>query len=216
MPQNKYRYRSWTNPRTQVRPSPIQGWGVFAREPILAGEVAEIIGGTVMTQAQFEAFLATETHYNAVQIAEDMYLIERPKVTEVRCGSLNHSCDSNLWMADEATVVARRDKATDEELTLDYALHTANPGWELDGPCNCGSPLCRGTVRGSDWKLPELQDRYRGHFSPFINVRIARIEGHEDYPGPSRHGWATSGCGRCPSPLRGTWTKRVIASCERR
>ena len=29
------------------------------------------------------------------------------------------------------------------------ALHTANPDWELDGPCNCGSPLCRGTVRDS-------------------------------------------------------------------
>ena len=35
------------------------------------------------------------------------------------------------------------------------------------------------------------------------------------YPGPSTHGWVTSGCGPCPSPLRGMWTKRVIASCAR-
>jgi uncharacterized protein len=178
MSHNEYRYRSWTNPRTEVRPSPIQGRGVFAREPILAGEVVEIIGGTVMTQAQFEAFVATETRYNAVQTAEDAHLVERPEVTEGRRGSLNYSCDSNLWMTDEATAVARRDIAAGEELTLDYALHTASPAWELDGPCNCGSPLCRGTGRGSDWRLPELRDRYRGHFSPFINERIARIEGH--------------------------------------
>jgi hypothetical protein len=49
MSRSKYRYRSWTNPKTEVRPSPIQGRGVFAREPILAGEVVEIIGGTLMT-----------------------------------------------------------------------------------------------------------------------------------------------------------------------
>jgi hypothetical protein len=35
------------------------------------------------------------------------------------------------------------------------------------------------------------------------------------YPSPSRHGWATSGCGLYPSPSRGTWTKRVIGSCAR-
>ncbi len=54
-------------------------------------------------------------------------MIERPEVTGARRGSLNHSCDSNLWMADEATVVARRDIAAGEELTLDYALHPASP-----------------------------------------------------------------------------------------
>ncbi len=153
---------------------------MFAREPILAGEVVEIIGGTAMTQVEFEAFLATASRFNAVQLAEGTHLVERPEVTDTRRGSLNHSCDSNLWMADEATVVARRDIAAGEELTLDYALHTANPEWELDGLCNCGSPLCRGTVRGSDWRLRELRDKYRGHFSPFINERIARIEGHAE------------------------------------
>ena len=156
--------------------NPIQGWGVFAREPILAGEVVEIIGGTLMTQAEFEAFLATAECFNAGQIAEDLHLVEKPEVTESRRGSVNHSCDSNLWMADEATVVARRDIGAGGELTVDYALHTANPDWELDGPCKCGSALCRGTVRGSDWRLPEVRDRYRGHFSPFINDRIATIE----------------------------------------
>jgi hypothetical protein len=174
-PKKKYRYRYWTDPRTEVRPSPIQGQGLFAREPILAGEVVEIIGGTLMTQSKFEIFLASAKRFNAVQIAEDMHLVERPEVTRARGGSLNHSCDSNLWMADEATVVARRDIGSGEELTLDYALHTGNPDWELDAPCNCGSALCRGSVRGSDWRLAEVQERYRGHFSPFINERIATI-----------------------------------------
>ena len=151
---------------------------MLAREPILAGEVVEIIGGTLMTQSEFETFLASAKRFNAIQIAEDMHLVERPEVTMARGGSVNHSCDSTLWLADEATVVARRDIGAGEELTIDYALHTANRDWELDGPCNCGSPLCRGSVRGSDWRLPEVQDRYRGHFSPFINERIATIESY--------------------------------------
>jgi hypothetical protein len=28
-------------------------------------------------------------------------------------------------------------------------------------------------VTGSDWQVPALQQRYAGHFSPFINARLA-------------------------------------------
>jgi uncharacterized protein len=82
MSPKKYRYRYWTDPRTEIRPSPIQGQGLFAREPILAGEVVEILGGTLMTQTEFETFLTSAKRFNAVQIAEDMHLVERPEVTE--------------------------------------------------------------------------------------------------------------------------------------
>ena len=83
-------------------------------------------------------------------------------------------------MTDEATLAARRDITAGEELTVDYALFTANPAWGLYGPCKCGSPSCRGTVRGADWRLPEVQDKYRDHFSPFINERIAKIGGQAE------------------------------------
>jgi SET domain-containing protein len=135
------------------------------------------VGGDLMDEEEFRAFVRNTPRFNAIQVDEGLHLVERPEVTERRAGgSLNHSCDSNLWMADEVTLVARRDIAAGEELTVDYALHTADPDWELDGPCNCGSALCRGTVRGSDWRLAEIQERYRGHFSPFINERIAKTD----------------------------------------
>ena len=129
------------------------------------------MGGTVLYGAEFEAFLqATTAPYNAIQIAEGLHLVEHPGVTRTRRGSLNHSCEPNLWMADEVTFVARKDIEAGEELTVDYALFTAQPGWAMT--CRCGSSLCRKRVTGNDWKLADLQDRYRGHFSPFINVRI--------------------------------------------
>ncbi len=36
-------------------------------------------------------------------------------------------------------------------------------------PCRCGSPICRGIITGNDWQLQEVQERYQGHFSPFLN-----------------------------------------------
>ena len=33
-------------------------------------------------------------------------------------------------------------------------------------------PRCRHHVTGDDWQLPELQTRYAGHFSPYIQRRI--------------------------------------------
>jgi hypothetical protein len=44
---------------------------------------------------------------------------------------MNHSCDANLWMGDEVTVVARCDIAAGEELTQDYALYTASPTFSM-------------------------------------------------------------------------------------
>jgi uncharacterized protein len=88
----------------------------------------------------------------------------------------NHSCDPNVWMVDEVTLAARRDIAKDEELTADYALWEEDENTIMQWACSCRSPLCRGTVTGRDWRLRDLRERYRGHFSPFINDRIARLE----------------------------------------
>jgi uncharacterized protein len=99
-----------------------------------------------------------------------------PEVTAQRGGgSLNHSCDSNLWMADEVTLIARRDIAAGEELTVDYALFSGEAGAVLEHACRCGSAVCRQIITGNDWQLPEVQQRYYPHFSPFINARIERL-----------------------------------------
>jgi hypothetical protein len=38
--------------------------------------------------------------------------------------------------------------------------------------CRCRSPACRGTITGGDWRKPEIQQKYDGHFSWFIQRRI--------------------------------------------
>ncbi len=173
MATKRYRRQTWVDPRQMFRVSPTQGIGSFAQGAIRQREVVEIVGGTVMTDATLHTFMQTTPRFNAVQIAEDKHLVEPLEVTQQRTGgSLNHSCDSNLWMIDEVTLVARRDIATGEEITVDYALFTVQPSWILDQPCHCGTSVCRHTVTGNDWTRLDVQQRYHLHFSPFINARI--------------------------------------------
>ena len=159
---------SWLTPKLDVRPSPIEGLGLFAREPIDAGEPVAVMGGETMTDEQFARFLAGAERWSAAAIDEDLNLVQDLDDPLARG---NHSCDPNLWMADELTLVARRDVGADQEATIDYALMTVDDAWSM--ACRCGSAECRGVVTGRDWRRADLQARYRGHFSPFIGRRIA-------------------------------------------
>jgi uncharacterized protein len=173
MPSNTYFPTTWYDPRAEVRRSSIQGTGMFASQPIQEGELVVKIGGMVMTEGEFRVYIATVSRYNAVQIGEESHLVD----VSLAVGGMNHSCDANLWMRDEVTVVARRDIAAGEELTQDYALYTASPTWTLQ-PCCCGMPVCRHVITGNDWQRSDVQERYRDHFSPFLNERIHHL--HED------------------------------------
>ena len=170
-----YLPQTWTDPRIEFRTSRISGNGMFAREPIKKGEIVCIVGGIVMTDEEFGAFQATYRNYNAIQIDDHLHLVEDPEVTRTLEGSMNHSCDSSSWMADEATLMARRDIGAGEEVTVDYTLFTTQSNWMLDTRCRCGSPHCRRVITGDDWRRKDVQKRYRNHFSPFINQRIENL-----------------------------------------
>ncbi len=168
-----YRKTSWIHPHLEVRSSPTAGRGLFARVPIAAGEIVMEWGGLVGTRSQLAG---TKTVPDSeIPISEDLVIVTPAHYTDLDDFFLNHSCDPNLWMVDEVTFAARRDILPGEEATADYAYWQAEEGLIASWTCRCGSPLCRRRVTGRDWRLPELQARYRGHFSPFINARIAAL-----------------------------------------
>jgi len=166
--------RCWLDPRVVARPSSIEGLGLFATEPIAHGDVVGILGGRVIDDVELRRIARGRSKYNSAAIAEGLNLLLADDEVLARG---NHSCDSNLWMRDEFTLEARQDIATGEEITVDYALQTSVGDWEMS--CNCGSSLCRKLVRGDDWMRTELQHRYRGHFSPFLNRRIEAMDAEE-------------------------------------
>jgi hypothetical protein len=167
----QYRTRTWVHAEIEIGRSPIHGFGMFAGRDFEQGESLSIVGGSVMSDDEFRRFVSTAKSFNAIQIDELLHLVELPEATARSEGSLNHHCDSNLWMLDQVTLAARGPITAGSELTVDYALFTTSGVW-LSGPCQCGSRLCRVTPCGTDWRLREVRDRYSGHFSPFLNSRI--------------------------------------------
>lgn len=85
-------------------------------------------------------------------------------------GLLNHSCDPNLGWTDAHTLVALRDIAPDDELTVDYATSFADPRFLLW--CHCETYRCRQVLDGADWQIPQLQQRYAGHWTPAVQKLI--------------------------------------------
>lgn len=165
---------SWRSPRTEVRPSPIHGRGLFARRPIRRGEIVAIKGGHVLDRATLRRVRA---HIAAsyIQIEDDHYL-GAAAPAEVRRNKiwLNHSCQPNAGIRGQATFVAMRDVEAGEELTYDWAMEENSPARTR---CRCGAAACREILTGQDWKRPELQRRYRGFFSAYLAAKIGRKEG---------------------------------------
>jgi hypothetical protein len=173
MTEKKYPHDSWMDSRLTTRASDVAGHGVFAMAPIKKGEVIVRWGGIVYTTQQV---LDGETNdQTACQIDDDAYIAGPPETMLVDSDLMNHSCDPNTWMDDEVTISARRDIEPGEEVTADYALWVADPGYVTISDCHCGSPLCRKTITGDDWRRKEVQERYAGHFPPYLERWIKNM-----------------------------------------
>jgi uncharacterized protein len=170
MPADRPLVASWISPKVKKGdPSRLHGRGLFALEPIGTGEVVAVKGGHVVDTGTL-ARLSKELQNAEIQIAEGLHLAA---LTEDEYESvmlfLNHSCDPNVGFAGNVVLVAMREVAPDEELTTDYALFDTSAG---EIACACGASSCRRRVTGHDWQLLELQARYSGFFSWYLQRRI--------------------------------------------
>jgi uncharacterized protein len=132
-----------------------------------------IWGGTVIHEKDID-----ETKYrlqSVVPIDDETFLgIPITDTFEGVDEYLNHSCEPNVWLIDEVTIVARRDIKPGEEITLDCATWDCDENWSYthDGKCRCGSKICRKILTHSDWTREDVQKKYREHFSPYIQRKI--------------------------------------------
>jgi hypothetical protein len=162
--------QTYFSPKTEKRLSGIEGRGLFAKEPIAQGEIVVVKGGYVMTTDQRNK-VAAYMGPSDIQITEDLHIgPTTPKDREGGMMHLNHSCEPNLGLQGQIVFIALRDISKDEELTFDYAMTDDDPHDEMQ--CNCGASSCRGTVTGRDWKRADLQRKYDGYFSWYIQRRI--------------------------------------------
>jgi len=162
---------TWINPKIEVRKTKGNGKGMIALDPFVAGEILIIFGGEYTDAKGAEE--ARSKGKLVMRWDDDLFSVEERG--EDLGYFINHSCEANAWMKDAFTVVAMRGIKVGEEITVDYALWEADEKYIAEWECACGSPLCRKKLTGKDWRLPELQKRYKNHFTPLINKRIENL-----------------------------------------
>jgi len=136
-------------PDVDVKPSRIEGLGVFAARSFRAGEPIRRVN--VVREITPDAPIRED-------LGERVDHCSYPDGRVVLWGfpdrHLNHSCDPNAWErheGDSSCLVARRDIAAGEEITVDYNVNIADgTAW----PCACGAARCRGEVAGDFFRLP--------------------------------------------------------------
>jgi hypothetical protein len=162
---------SYLSPKVITRESPIHGTGLFAVEPLAKGEVVCVKGGYVFDRRTLGSmpgwFGAAE-----IQIADDLFI--GPLREEERAGSMifsNHSCEPNIGVRGQVVFVAMRDIGAGEELTHDWAT-TDDDDYRLE--CRCGAAACRKVLTGKDWQRRDLQEKYSGYISWYLEEKIKR------------------------------------------
>lgn len=157
--------RAW-----ELQFKPGRGFGMFAARPICHGETIERYEERPQPIVS-RAYAAR--HYHGLRrqwfdqyawpVTADLHAIWSDDPAGWR--PINHSCDPNTWL-EGLDVVARRDIAEGEELTIEYATF-CGPSMTAFA-CRCGAANCRGSIKGNDYLLPEIRARYAGHLSSFI------------------------------------------------
>ena len=163
---------SYLSNKTAVKLSPIHGKGLFAVAPIRKGEIACVKGGHIFSR---EHLAETNARLGPAEIpiADDLFI--GPMTEEERDGSMiwsNHSCDPNIGVRGQIVFAAMRDIQAGEELTHDWAMTTDDDSYEME--CHCGARDCRQIVTGQDWWKPELQEKYSGYMSWYLEEKIGK------------------------------------------
>jgi len=175
----------WLHPSVEVQPSPIAGRGLFAGAHLPAGTVVSRLGGRLVDTAELRRRLADADagqapYVDSIVVGPDRHLLVESG--ENRFG--NHGCDPNLGWVDEYRLATMSDVAAGQELVTDYAMSTVEPDWVLR--CHCPSYRCRQMVAGDDWRIPQLQERYRGWWVPYVQSLVDGLTASPSATAPPR------------------------------
>lgn len=123
-----------------MRPSPIEGRGVFALTEIRRGEKVGELWGEVISSIEGERRARRRKHIVIVELDEALAIDGSKSRSPFRY--INHSCEPNTFMRRGdgwLRFYARRLICAGEELTCNYEgdLHQGRVF------CRCGSPRCR-------------------------------------------------------------------------
>ena len=156
----------------RIRPHPNGDFGMYATVSIEPGDVIERYEESphvLVSKSHVQKFwnaVEQELFYRyAYPLTDEVYVVwsDNPE----RWKPINHSCDPNAWL-DGLNLTARYKIAAGEQITMDYATFCNESLGEF--VCSCGSPECRGLIRGSDYRKAFL-DHYGEHVSDYVRTK---------------------------------------------
>ena len=148
------------------------GYGLFAAENITKDErIVDFSGGPGSWVHTKEADpLYEEGNDYILQTDDDLFFVASNMDELEDADFINHSCDPSCGFRGSLEVVALRDIRAGKEITFDYAMSESS---NFQMKCVCGAAQCRGVITGEDWKIPELQKKYAGYFSDYLERKIS-------------------------------------------
>lgn len=140
-----------------VRPSSIQGVGIFAARPFRAGEIIlrRDESRDVTADRPLRAEFGEERRHCDDLAGGRVVLLGYPE------RHLNHSCNPNAYVRfidGTGHICARRDIASGEEISNNYCINSSGTGTWL---CNCKSARCRTLIHVNFFEEPlDVQREY--------------------------------------------------------
>jgi SET domain-containing protein len=171
MPKNSITTQHYLSPKVEAFALPQKGgFGVRAVSFIPAGELIVFWGGDIVTTEQLDT-LPLDRQIHGIQVHDNLFQV--PSGDAQPGDYVNHSCEPNAGLDSPISLVAMHDILPGEEICFDYAMSDSTFYDHFE--CTCGTPNCRGQFTGHDWRRLDLQQRYRGYFSPYLQRRIDQL-----------------------------------------
>ena len=167
---------NWLSTKVEPQESEKHGRGVFAVSDIQKDEVIAVFGGHVMTREERNR-LPENVGCLALGIDDDLFIGPMTLEETDDADWFNHSCYPNAGLWGQIMLVAMSEINKGEEVTFDYCMSCSQKGQErILFTCDCKSPNCRKKITNQDWKRPDLQKKYKGYFSPFVQRNIDNLK----------------------------------------
>lgn len=142
------------------------GFAIYSLTQIEKLELVAVFGGKIITAEELQE-LSEEEKCMTMQVGEDEFSFSVDRhVTDY----VNHSCDPNLGFDSNGNLRAMGNVEPYMELTFDYSMADSVAFDEFE--CLCASAICRKSITGDDWQIPDLQKRYKGWFMPYLQAKI--------------------------------------------
>ena len=143
-----------------VKPSPVQGKGVFAMVNFKKGDLILKIDDSRIVDKPHPLLKGESEHHRDYFPDGRIVLMQEPE------RYINHSCDPNSFVQaidDIRYAYARKDIPAGQEITYDYCIDGFG---DVVWKCNCGSEKCRKTIHLDFFHLPRsLQIEYLPYLS---------------------------------------------------